>query len=119
MKQTDGTRFSARLTSCGPQVRLELSGEIDVDVRDELRAALGVAVTTGADVVIDLTRVSFIDASGVGALVRAHRRLRGDHALHLCGARPGIRRVLDITGVRGLFIEDDPVAPRGGPPALE
>ena len=52
-------------------------GEIDVARVEEFRAALSRAEGAPA-VVVDLSCVSFIDSSGLGALVELHNRLRRD-----------------------------------------
>ncbi|HKO28766.1 MAG TPA: STAS domain-containing protein [Solirubrobacteraceae bacterium] len=52
-------------------------GEIDIARIAEFRAALSRAASAPA-VVVDLSCVSFIDSSGLGALVELHNRLRRD-----------------------------------------
>ncbi|HYF45431.1 MAG TPA: STAS domain-containing protein, partial [Acidimicrobiales bacterium] len=50
--------------------------------------------------VVDLGRVTFLDSSGVHALIEADRRARaGGGRLHLHGAAPCVEKVLDLTGV--------------------
>lgn len=106
MNEAGARYFTARMAAADGQVRVELAGEIDLHVRDDLKAALEAAIRAGADVVVDLTDVTFLDASGVGALVGARRKLEGQHDLRIHGARAGVRRVLDITGVAALLGEE-------------
>ena len=56
---------------------LEIGGEIDVYTAPRLRERLIEMVDAGENqVVIDLGRVEFLDSTGLGVLVGAHRRLR-------------------------------------------
>jgi anti-sigma B factor antagonist len=54
---------------------LRVSGEIDVVVAPELREAIGRAFEYGAKtLVVDCAELTFIDSSGLGALVEGHTR---------------------------------------------
>ena len=54
-------------------------GELDVAQMADFRAALADAADGKAPrLVVDLSNVSFIDSSGLGALVETHNRLRRD-----------------------------------------
>ena len=55
--------------------------------------------TAGGDLTLELSGLAFIDSSGVRALLAAARGLAGRGRLVLAGARPGVRRVLDLMGV--------------------
>jgi anti-anti-sigma factor len=80
---------------------VRLVGEIDLATKPEVLGALDTAVARsrldGHVVEVDLSEVSFIDATGVGCLVRALGALRQfDGGLVLTGARPNVRRVLEL-----------------------
>ena len=53
----------------GNHIVVEVAGEVDVYVAGSLRQKL--AETIEADVVVDLTAVTFIDSTGIGVLVGA------------------------------------------------
>jgi anti-anti-sigma factor len=80
-------------------VVVPLSGEVDIFATAEVGAALARAATqarTGA--IADLSGLTFIDASGLGALIRAHQRschLPG--GLRVAGAPASMRRLLEVT----------------------
>ena len=48
--------------------------EIDVTTADQLRSALIEAAQGHATVVVDLTHTGFCDSTGLGVLIRAHKR---------------------------------------------
>jgi anti-anti-sigma factor len=52
---------------------VELTGEHDLSTAPRLRTELDRVLADGASVVVDLSRVSFIDSSVVGVLLNAHR----------------------------------------------
>ena len=82
---------------------LVASGVIDAHTAAELAAALddrGI----DADLHLDLTRVDFIDSSGLRVLVAAHHALdEGGHRLVLEAASEAVVRLLEITGLRDHF----------------
>lgn len=96
----------------GPDVRvLRIAGELDIAtaplLTDHLRERRGTAREL---LVLDVSEVTLLAASGVGLIVDAHRA-RGAHGgLHLIGVtgnRP-VARVLELTGVLGLLnVHDD------------
>nr|MBV9953252.1 STAS domain-containing protein [Acidimicrobiia bacterium] len=54
---------------------LHVSGEIDIVVAPELREAIGRAFEYGAKtLVVDCSELTFIDSSGLGAIVEGHTR---------------------------------------------
>lgn len=82
-----------------------LHGEIDLAARPSLEAELTVLGDRAARrVVVDLTATRFIDASTLGLLASAARRLRydGGELVLVCGD-PHIRKILTITLLDRLF----------------
>ncbi len=82
---------------------LRVAGEVDLHVADAL---VGEAVALDADrLVIDLADVTFIDSSGLHALLRIHRHVAG--ALTLRNVTPVTARVLELAGLGDVFAVDD------------
>lgn len=80
---------------------LRLVGELDMSTVEKLDAALR-AAPEGEEIMLDLTALTFIDSSGIQALLRyvASRNGRaGDSTLVLVGAVPNVRRALEIVGI--------------------
>jgi anti-anti-sigma factor len=94
-------------------VVVTLSGDIDLASREATLGRLDAAVTSaraaGANVVVDLSGVTFLDSTGMSCLVIASRGLRGvEGSLYLSNPPPMVRRVLEIAGLTKM-IRDEPV----------
>lgn len=88
---------------------ITLSGEVDMLVADDLRGAGESAIAqAGADgrkrVVIDLREVTFLDSTGIGALVAISNAAgTAGVPLVLRAVSPRISKLLAITGLDGVF----------------
>lgn len=83
---------------------VHVSGDVDLDVSGELRAALDAAVEAQPYVVVDLTRAGTIDSAGLGTLVRARnaaRRRAGE--LTLAGPSRFVQTVLRTMRLHTAF----------------
>lgn len=84
---------------------LEVGGEVDVYTAPRLRERLIELVDGGArNVVVDLGRVDFLDSTGLGVLVGAHKRLRiagGTFGL-VCAKEP-LLKIFRITALDQVF----------------
>ena len=89
-----------------------VGGEHDVATRARLAGAIAQAADVDdADVVVDLSGVTFMDASTIGTLVEAGNRLRADsRSLSIRSPSPRARRVLDLCGLAQLVDEYGPLA---------
>ena len=101
----------ARATWDGARTIIWLSGEHDLATADRLAQFLIDETTDGADVVVDLSGVSFMDASTISAIGRARSQLAEDSRL-LTVRSPStlVERALGICGLDGL-IEPTEAAP--------
>jgi len=78
---------------------VRVSGDLDLATSPGLSEALE-AAPTARHVVIDLTGCTFLDSSGVRALAQAVRTIaEGERRVDVVAGSPGVRRVLEITGV--------------------
>jgi anti-anti-sigma factor len=81
-----------------------VTGDVDFSTVAQLRECLFELADGGGTLIVDLNRVTFIDSSGLGALVGAARRaVAHGGSLHAVCARPPTRRVLWLTGVDRLI----------------
>ncbi|MFD6950214.1 anti-anti-sigma factor [Nocardiopsis sp. TSRI0078] len=78
---------------------VELGGEIDIATAEKAFTRITTAAADGC-VVVDLSAVGFIDASGVNALVRAlHTATQAQHHLLLACPPRQLSRILDVLGL--------------------
>jgi anti-sigma B factor antagonist len=87
-------------------VILAVAGEVDLATAPQLAECL--TAVTDRDVSVDLAGVTFLDSSGVSALVAGSRALaEGGHRLRTFGERDNVRRVLEISGLDTMFHDDE------------
>ncbi|MEU6215734.1 STAS domain-containing protein [Streptomyces sp. NPDC090085] len=96
----------------GPYV-VRVTGDMDVEHADELRAALAAALAEapdGAEIVVDLRHSSFCDSAGLNTLLEARRRgEESGHVVRLAAPSHQLLRLLEYTGTTGRFPLDPAV----------
>jgi anti-anti-sigma factor len=99
-------------------VRLELVGEVDVASAAELTTAqLREVGTQGVRaLVVDLQRVTFLDSTGIAALV-AGMQEAGKRGIAYTATNPRgmVRTVLEVTGVLGPLTDAQRASPANEP----
>jgi anti-sigma B factor antagonist len=101
-------QLSIATTVESSMARVALTGELDVDtaprVADELTALAGQEVKA---VVVDVSALTFIDSTGLRALLAGRERLHESTAsFALEGATGVVERVLELTGLGDLMVGD-------------
>lgn len=95
--------FSSR-TVGQTQVILVDAARIDASVairfKDQLRE---MTARTPGRVVLDMHKVSFVDSSGLGAIVAAVKQLDSHQKLDLSGLTPGVDKVFRLTRMDSIF----------------
>jgi anti-anti-sigma factor len=88
---------------------LDVGGDVDIANSEALDTAIREALTAPGlkRVLVDLSKVTFLDSSGINALVQNHRRA-GDQDVKLRVVNPSkmALRVLEITGVLAFLCGD-------------
>ena len=87
-------------------VRVRVSGEVDMACAPELLDTLLAAdVPSGGTLVLDLAGVTFMDSTGIGALLEAHRQREAvGVALAVVEVPPLIAKMLRMTGVDSYLV---------------
>jgi anti-sigma B factor antagonist len=83
----------------------ELSGSLDIATSPSVRAALTDASERGDHrLIVDLTRLEFLDSTGLGALIGGQRRAKEfGGEIRLVVKEGQILRLLRITGLLNVF----------------
>jgi len=82
-----------------------LEGEVDVYTAPQLKQQMIALLEQGArEVVVDLTKVDYLDSTALGVLIGGLKRLREmDGNLMLVCPNARIRRVFEVTGLDKIF----------------
>lgn len=101
---TDRPEFSIETLEDAGAFTVRATGEIDVATAPQVEAELLSLLGGGSPVTLDLAGVTFIDSSGLRALVTARQRAEeGAAAFSLAGRSPAVDRLLQVTGLDSVF----------------
>jgi anti-sigma B factor antagonist len=92
---------------------LRLTGELDLAGVDQFERLLTADQTTeAATIVLDMRKLTFIDSSGLRALIMADQRVRAEGGRFIVVRGPDrVNEVLEITGVaQRIELVDEPPA---------
>lgn len=104
MKARSETPFLMTVTEDGDTHHVRLIGEIDIAVSGCVKERL--IEIAGSTVDVDISELTFLDASGISALVTARRQvIEGGNGFRIRGARGIVRRVFELTDL-GDVLDD-------------
>lgn len=97
--------FKIERQSTQGRLRLSVSGEVDIAATDELETAVNEASESARTVEIDLHEVSFIDSTGLRAVLKAKALCaeRGVELLLVPSRHEAPRRTFELAGVLDLL----------------
>jgi len=103
--------LSCRTGANGYQI-VSVTGELDIATAEQAYSFISEIIDGRlAPVTVDLSGLTFCDASGLGVLARAARYARQKgRELMLASARPSLLKIMRITGLDGAFPELRPAA---------
>lgn len=87
---------------------IRIDGEVDISSSDELRGKIEKFLDKKAvrHLVLDLSKVSFIDSSGLGVILGRYKRInRNGGRVIIAGLQPQVRRVMQLSGLLNLMKE--------------
>lgn len=99
----EGPRLGIAASEAGVISIVELRGPVELNGADRLKQVLADLVARGRiRIVADLEGVTFLDSSGLGALIAGMKTARAAGGnLHLCAPPDEVRRILTMTGLGG------------------
>ncbi len=97
--------FSVRVSRENDAALARVAGEVDLHTAGQLERQLADLVEDGAtDIVVDLAELTFMDTTGLGALVRTAGRLRERHGRIVLRFPPRtVQTMLEITRAQALL----------------
>jgi anti-anti-sigma factor len=98
--------FRAEVLRMGKAVLLAVTGELDVATTGEFRASVEELTDPDAPshVTVDMSRLDFIDAAGIGALLSFRDAIDdAGGSIRVRSPKPHVRRVLELAGVIDLL----------------
>jgi stage II sporulation protein AA (anti-sigma F factor antagonist) len=105
--------FSYRVRTDGVLNVVEVSGDVDMAVADQLTEALDPLVTA-SEVVLDLSAVAFFDSMGLRVVVQAKQQAeQAGNAFTLIPSK-AVSRVLELAGLSKLFTIHDSATDTSG-----
>ncbi len=102
--------MSVQISVNGEVTTAYLSGEIDHHSAASIRAEIDNATELNMPslLILDFTRVSFMDSSGIGLVMGRYRNLlRRGAKLHITGTSPQIYKVMRLSGIEKLATIDE------------
>ena len=102
--------FAISTTEVEGRIVIGLTGEFDIDAAPSLRTVIDQAEQSSmADVIVDMSAVTFMDSSGLGCLIRAYKLFdRNGRRLRIADPSPRVVQILKVTGQYERFTEPDP-----------
>jgi anti-sigma B factor antagonist len=101
----DELNIDLRTADGGETLVFKLRGSLDLATAPTVRAALVDATEKGDhNLIVDLTQLEFLDSTGLGVLIGAHRRTAERNGTFRLVINDGpISRLLNITGLIAVF----------------
>lgn len=102
--RTNDDYFSVSVRRVGDDQVVVVDGELDMAAVDPLLSAIDSVYSAGRPLVIDLANTTFMDSSGIKALLSAYvSRGRVPEGVVLHHPSPAVRHVLEMTGLLDVF----------------
>lgn len=88
----------------GRRAVVSVAGEVDISTAADLQAAIEIAATRAFEIWVDLSDTTFMDSSGLHAMVEARARLTGaNRRLGVICPEGPVLRLLTLTGLDRIF----------------
>lgn len=90
-------------------VSMKLWGEVDISSSQLFKEKLYQAIeSTGKNIKLDCTGLSYIDSTGLGILVGALKKTKQtEHTIIIKGLKENIKKLFYITGLDKIFVMEE------------
>lgn len=96
--------FTCTALQSEQQLAVTLTGDVDYTIIPRLQAKADTWAGAGTDVVLDCSRVTFMDSLGIRVLIQLRQTVTGaGHSLILASPSIPVIRVLELAGLKQLF----------------
>jgi anti-anti-sigma factor len=95
--------FDVALRTSESHVTVHISGELDIDTARSMNAAVGQIPPDATSVMLDMREVTFIDSSGVRALLETHIEMTRRDVAVTVQPSAAVARLLEITGLDAVL----------------
>lgn len=102
----------------GSQVCVTLAGELDLSNMGIFESTLAEAIDSGKKVVIDLSRLEFLDSTGLALIVMTLGRNDAERFSFLPSKSSGVRRLFNLTGLDERMVLSSPVETKQSLPTV-
>jgi anti-anti-sigma factor len=100
--------FGVEVVRRGRHARITVRGELDIATAPALERASIEQTRIGGSVVLDLRELTFIDATGLGLVLRTNAHARRDGIEFAVLPGPRVQRLLDLCGLTPQLRALDP-----------
>lgn len=84
---------------------------LDASIAESFKTYLFDQIDSGkTELVVDLSKVRFMDSSGLSTLVAGLKKLTGNGSFELASAQPAVKDLFDLTSMDKLFKMHESVA---------
>jgi len=99
----DGKTFGLEVLIASGKHTLVVTGDLDFRAAPEIEEAIERACAEGAEIVLDLTNIAFMDSAGLKCAVLAHKNCgRGGIGFSVTRG-PLVQRLFETSGVAAMF----------------
>lgn len=104
-----GGMYSSNVNRAGEAARLVCSGSIDAETSPDFDRDLTALREAGVrEILVDLKEVEFLNSSGIGAIIKARRRIGEGGRVCVVNPSAFVRRVLEVSELFNmLYLEEN------------
>lgn len=85
-------------------LNIGLDGDLDAYTSDDFKAEVIKSLNSPKDIVIDATKLEFIDSTGLGSLISIYNKIRNDEKnMSIENIKSNVKKIFEITELDKIF----------------